>query len=92
MVSYVTTCDLNDAQILGVLILVVVEDGLVLCECKAKSAYYAVLILVVVEDGLVHDVCKSFAYYSRWVLILIVVDNGLVHLVDALKEFNPKES
>ena len=47
-----TTCELNDAQIL-VLILVVVDNGLVRHKFMTHPLFVGVLILVVVDNGLV---------------------------------------
>ena len=38
----------------GVLILIVVDDGLVLHQSHSTYNYHKVLILIVAEDGLVH--------------------------------------
>ena len=50
----------------GVLILVVVEDGLVRRENVLWTLLASVLILVVVEDGLVPDMYTHFSSYVFW--------------------------
>ena len=53
MVSY-SAFGINIRNLVNVLILVVMEDGLVLADYKfTKLDYMCVLILVVMEDGLV---------------------------------------
>ena len=45
---------------MGVLILIVVEDGLVLQVKILKNMHAIVLILIVVEDGLVLDLIRHY--------------------------------
>ena len=45
----------------GVLILIVVEDGLVLHQSHSTYNYHKVLILIVVEDGLVPTEMTNYA-------------------------------
>ena len=60
MVSYVDRVK-QDSQRCGVLILIVVEDGLVHTEVPNRlKSTHKVLILIVVEDGLVLDLIRLF--------------------------------
>ena len=76
MVSYVMALSMISCSV-GVLILVVVEDGLVRNCCIGRPVQIIVLILVVVEDGLVRP-DKYGMFRTSNVLILVVVEDGLV--------------
>ena len=60
MVSYVMALSMISCSV-GVLILVVVEDGLVRNCCIGRPVQIIVLILVVVEDGLVQRICSMLS-------------------------------
>ena len=63
---------------LRVLILVVMEDGLVLCNVCLTDWGNSVLILVVMEDGLVLALTDNDNILLVVVLILVVMEDGLV--------------
>ena len=59
MVSYITEDQIN-CNVLSVLILIVVEDGLVLVALlQLETESKLVLILIVVEDGLVRNLVNQ---------------------------------
>ena len=66
-------------NVVTVLILVLVEDGLWLT-CRKSSVRFVtseVLILVLVEDGLWPHLPKWWKQQTAWVLILVLVEDGL---------------
>ena len=63
----------------GVLILVVVDNGLVQANADTPGGWKWVLILIVVEDGLVL-IMRNWTKLNYGVLILVVVEDGLVQV------------
>ena len=69
--------DFRDEVLFGVLILIVMDNGLLLKSWVDLEMKDSVLILIVMDNGLLREVYLGFSLPVA-VLILIVMDNGLL--------------